>query len=75
MKQCPLNKCTTNCTEHCKECAKDLYRELKSKAGKAEFVTETAIKNDLGNEAFELLKEYGYIECCGTLSGRKVYAI
>lgn len=65
----------TNCTDRCKECAKEVYDELKEKAGKAEFVTEEAIKNDLGNGAFELLKEFSHIEFCGIVGGRRMYAI
>ena len=66
---------TTNCTDRCRDCAKEIYGELKSLAGRAELVTEEAIKNDLGNGALEILKEFGYIECCGVVSGRKMYAI
>ncbi len=65
----------TNCTDRCRDCAKETYAELKSLAGRAEFVSEEAIKNDLGKGAFELLKEHNYIEYCATLGGQRMYAI
>lgn len=65
----------TNCTDRCRECAKEIYHELKVMSGRAELVTEEAIKNDLGNGALELLKEFGYIEYCATLNGKRMYAI
>lgn len=55
--------------------AHEMYRDLKGMSGKADYVSEDAIKNDLGIEAFELLKEYGYIEYCTTIQGRRMYAI
>lgn len=75
MKLCPMSNETTKCTENCKDCAREAYHDLKGMAGKAEFVTEEAIRNDLGNEAFEMLRRYGFIECCGVLNGHKMYAI
>ena len=75
MKLCPMSNETTKCTENCKDCAREAYRDLKGMAGKAEFVTEEAIRNDLGNEVFEMLRRYGFIECCGVLNGHKMYAI
>lgn len=42
----------------------ELYSKLKKMAGRAEFVTELAIRNELGNEAFELLKASNMIELC-----------
>ena len=65
----------TNCNDRCRECAKEVYRDLKGMTGKADYVSEEAIKNDLGAGAFELLKEFGYIEYCTTIQGRKMYAI
>lgn len=65
----------TNCTESCRDCAKEIYRDLKGMSGNAEFVSEEAIKNDLGNGAIEILKEFGYIEFCGIVGGRRMYAI
>ena len=55
--------------------AHEMYRDLKGMSGKADYVSEDAIKNNLGVEAFELLKEYGYIEYCTTIQGRRMYAI
>jgi hypothetical protein len=65
----------TNCTENCRNCAKEVYRDLKEMSGKADYVSEEAIRNDLGNEAFELMREYNFIEYCTTIQGRKMYAI
>lgn len=55
--------------------AKEIYRDLKGMAGNAEIVSEEAIRNDLGNEAFEALRYHGFIEYCATINGRKMYAI
>ena len=65
----------TNCTDSCRDCAEETYQELKEKAGRAEIVSEKAIKRELGEGAFELLKQHGYIEYCATLEGRRMYAI
>ena len=65
----------TNCTDNCERCAKEAYRDLKGMTGKAEFVSEEAIRNDLGNQAFESLRHYGFIEYCATIQGKKMYAI
>ena len=43
---------------------KEIYAELKKMAGRAELVTELAIRNDLGDEAFELLRANHMIELC-----------
>ena len=75
MKLCPMCNSVTNCTENCKDCAREAYRDLKGMAGNAEFVSEEAIRNDLTDEAFELMRKYGFIECCGVLNGHKMYAI
>lgn len=53
----------------------EIYRDLKGMTGKADFVSEEAIRNDLGNQAFESLRHYGFIEYCTTIQGRKMYAI
>lgn len=74
-KYCMMADAETNCTDDCRECAKEVYRDLKGMSGKAEFVTEEAIKNDLGNGAFELLREHNYIEFCGIVGGRRMYAV
>lgn len=74
-KICPLTNKETRCTDSCRGCAKELYYKLKSMAGKSEYVSEEAIRNDLGNEEFELLRTEGFIECCTVIEGRKMYAI
>lgn len=74
-KYCLMCEANTNCTENCRDCAKEAYRDLKGMAGKAEFVTEEAIRNDLTDGAFEIMRKYGFIECCGVLNGHKMYAI
>ena len=74
-KYCIIAGNTTNCTENCKDCAKECYRDLKGMAGKSEYVSEEAIRNDLGNGAFEILREYNLIEYCTTIQGHKMYAI
>jgi hypothetical protein len=72
---CILSGKRTNCTDSCRDCAKEIYAELKEKAGKSECVSEEAIRTELGNGAFELLKEFGHIEYCATLEGKRMYAI
>lgn len=72
---CYTSGTRTNCTDRCEDCAKEIYRDLKGMSGKAEFVSEEAIRNDLGDRAFEMLREFGYIEYCTTIQGRKMYAI
>ena len=42
----------------------EIYSKLKKMAGRAEFVTELAIRNELGDEAFELLRINHMIELC-----------
>ena len=54
---------------------KEIYRDLKGMTGKAELVSEEAIRNDLGNRAFESLRHHGFIECCAVIQGKKMYAI
>ena len=87
MQYCYTSQTETNCTEDCRQClreelkmktqnqAKEIYRDLKGMTGKADYVSEEAIRNDLGDEAFEALKQYGYIEYCTAIHGRKMYAI
>lgn len=65
----------TNCTDRCEDCAKEIYRDLKGMTGKAEYVSEDAIRNELGDRAFEILKEFGHIEYCATIQGIRMYAI
>jgi hypothetical protein len=54
---------------------KEIYRDLKGMTGKSEFVSEEAICNDLGKQAFESLRHHGFIEYCTTIQGRKMYAV
>ena len=75
MRICQLTDEQTRCTENCKDCARDYYHDLKEMAGNAEFVTEEAIRNDLGDGAFEMLRKYDFIEYCATIEGRRLYAI
>ena len=72
---CTVCGSKTNCTDDCRECAKEVYKELKEKAGKSEYVDEQAIRTELGDGAFELLRKFGHIEYCATLNGRRMYAI
>ena len=72
---CYTSGTRTNCTDRCEDCAKEMYRNLKGMTGRAEFVSEDAIRNDLGDRAFEMLREFGYIEFCGIVGGRRMYAI
>ena len=74
-KLCPMCNEMTNCTENCKDCAREAYNDLKDKAGNAEFVSEEAIRNDLTDEAFELMRKYNFIEFCGIVGGSRMYAI
>lgn len=73
---CPETGAETRCTERCAECAKEIYQNLKVMAGKSELATQEAIVNDLGENAFNMLKEYGFIEHCRVdEDGRHWYAI
>ena len=54
---------------------KEIYRDLKGMTGKAEFVSEEAIRHNFGNAAFEALRHYGFIEYCTTIQRKKMYAI
>jgi hypothetical protein len=74
-KYCTMCGSTTKCTDDCKDCAKECYKELKEKVGKSECVLEEAIRTELGDGAFELLRKYNYIECCNVTKNGKMYAI
>ena len=65
----------TNCTESCRECAKEIYDTLKEKSGTAELVPEEAIRIELGDGAFDLMREYNLIEYCATFGDTRMYAI
>lgn len=58
-----------------KDRAKEMHRDLKGLSGKAEYVSEMAIRKELGDEAFHLMREHGFIEYCTTIRGIKMYAI
>ena len=75
MKYCFTANQMTPCTEHCKDCAKDMHQELKETLGKAEYVSESGIIDRIGENAFNALKQYGFIETCGVIDGTKVYAL
>ena len=75
MQYCYTSGQKTNCTDRCEDCAKEIYNELKEKAGDAEFVSEESIRTELGDGAFEILREFGYIEYCATFHDRRMYAI
>lgn len=55
--------------------AQAIYHTLKGMTGKAELVSEDAIRNDLGDHTFEALRHHGFIEYCATLQGTRMYAI
>lgn len=74
-KYCPTANTITNCTENCKDCAKEIYRDLKGMVGQADYISEQGIKDRIGENAFELLKQYNLIECCTVIQGHKMYAL
>lgn len=74
-KYCELAKKRTNCSCDCKECARDEYYTLKSMVGAAEYMSEEGIKMRIGEDIFELLRKYGFIELCGSMQGKKIYAL
>ena len=75
MKYCFTANAVTLCTEHCKDCARDIYNDFKETLGKAECVSESVIIDRIGEKAFNVLKQYGFIEACGIICGAKMYAI
>lgn len=74
-KYCPTANQITNCTENCKNCAKEIHRDLKGMTDKADYISEQGIVDRIGENAFEMLKQYGFIEYCTTIQGHKMYAI
>jgi hypothetical protein len=74
-KYCEMAKKSTNCSCDCKECARDEYYTLKSMVGNAEYMSEEGIKMRVGEDVFELLRKYGFIELCGSMQGTKIYAL
>ena len=75
MKFCKTANAFTPCTDNCKDCAREAYNDLKAQVGKADYISESRIKDLIGESTFELLKEYGFIETCGVIDGTKVYAL
>lgn len=75
MKNCPLHNQETYCTDNCKDCARECHRDLKAEAGKSEMVSEEALLDRFTEEEIRLMKQYGFIECCGIVGNRKMYAI
>ena len=75
MKYCPISGTLTFCDDHCKNCAKESHADLKIKMPKADYASEDTIKNCVGEQEFELMREHGLIECCTTIQGKKMYAI
>jgi sorbitol-specific phosphotransferase system component IIA len=76
MRICPETNHPTQCAESCRICAREIYKELLEKAGSAELVTAKAIIDVFGENAFNMLREYGFIEHCRVdETGRHWYAI
>lgn len=50
-----------------------IYRDLKGMTGNADFISEQAIKNNLGDEAFNALKYYKLIKYCTTIQDKNIY--
>ena len=75
MRYCETAKTFTNCTDNCTDCAREAYNELKAQLGKAEYISEDGIKDRVGEETFNMLRKYGFIEMCGILAGTKMYAL
>ena len=76
MRICPETNQPTQCAESCRSCAREIYKELLEKAGSAELVTAKAIIDVFGENAFNMLREYGFIEHCRVDEiGRHWYAI
>lgn len=55
--------------------AKEIYSELRYEYGKADALYEDTIIAHCGQEGLQLLREYRFIETCGVLEGRKLYAL
>lgn len=55
--------------------AKEIYSELRDEFEKADALYEDTIITHCGQEGLLLLREYHFIETCGVLEGRKLYAL
>lgn len=64
MRICEETRTQTRCTDSCRDCAREFYKELQSKCGQAELVTEAFVIKCVGLSAFQMLKSYGFIEHC-----------
>lgn len=53
----------------------EIYRDLRGMIGKADFVSEEAIRNSVGDQGFEALKQYNFIEYGGEIQGKNIYII
>ena len=55
--------------------AKEIYAGLRDEFEKADALYEDTIIIHCGREGLELLREYHFIETCGVIEGRKLYAL
>ena len=55
--------------------AKEIYSGLRDEFAKADALYEDTIIAHCGHDGLQLLREYNFIETCGVLDGRKLYAI
>lgn len=72
---CILTNQQTKCTEECRACVKEIYSELKRKHLKNKFILESSIKEEIGENEFEVLKYYGFIDYVGVVNNIKVYSL
>ena len=72
---CILTNQKTKCTEECRSCVKEIYSELKRKHLKNKFILESSIKEEIGENEFEVLKQYGFIDYIGVVNNIKVYSL
>ena len=54
---------------------KEMHRNLKVMCGQVDYVSEKFIKNELGVDAFNVLRECGYIQYCTTIQGIAFYTL
>lgn len=72
---CILTNQQTKCTEECRACVKEIYSELKRKHLKNKFILESSIKEEIGENEFEVLKQYGFIDYIGVVNNIKAYSL
>ena len=58
-----------------KACVKEIYSELKRKHLKNKFILESSIKEEIGENEFEVLKQYGFIDYIGVVNNIKAYSL